>query len=1069
MFNLKKLPIVVINTKYLNYVRVLIVLAFIILFFNINFSQSLNSLKINNFSVKSIFDIEIDQNGFLWIATYNDGLYKYDGTFLKNYIDTTELSTYHSRAICVNSEKKLFGTNEDLFELNGENSKRKSLFKTRQQVYKIKKIGRNDFLISTSIGFYRYKDFILRQIFSKEGEKVNTINNIELNFDPNDYSRNSFDDDNICFLAGRFGFYLFFPKTNLIQHISLNSDSKTSFYNSVICKDSVYVASSKGLYYYIRGEFKKFQIPRIGTMPIFQIYNPKHEEFLLLFCKDSLFKYYFSGNCVGYSYGEGIKNIIVNKVIEPKDNEIILATMNKGIFKINTNYIIKHYNDNIINIFKKNDSVFFFSTEHQIFEYNSNSKIEKLYYKTNDSIKISQFVIDQDDKIWIYTQNDKLFSIKNNIINYIKLEIDYVNKVIFNNISLSNDNHIWIGFSKECVEIDPNKTKIKYYSKGGFYSSSSMFISTFKRIKNEFYVLTGSHLLKKVNATFTPINSKILFVQNIEKDYKNNIWLKCFENFFLKKNGEFIPLQQKLNISVFSIKSIITYQNYLIIFSENYLHFLDLKQYYEKQSFDIKSIELKNYFNVEYIITNSNYLDNLGNLYFGTEKGLVIFNFLNEIKKSKKVKLNVSEILINYKSINLDSLGHSHLNENVPKKLTLKNYQNTITFKLSNLNFIDSDKITFEYILFGSDSFYKKISNLNQIEYSNLSPNKYKIQISAFYNGYKSSLDEIEYEFEIIPAFYQTKLFLMLTIGISLSVVVGIFNFRTKNIRKRNVILERIVSSKTENINLKLKEITKLYNEIKYKNNLINDSLAYAKNIQSIILDLHSDIKHNIFSQSNLTIKEILYSPKEVIGGDFYSIIIHNDLTIIICGDCTGHGVPGALLTIVCQIFLNQIIINENTTLPSDILYKLNNLIVKTFNKENGKMSISDGLAITILVINQSEQVLTLSESKQPFFIKYNDGTVKLLKSNSSSINYDIKQAKYFDIVEPLKTGTELILFSDGLIDQAGNNDSIRLGTYGLKKWIETIDSENAYSNLFWKWKGLKDQRDDVLLIHIVI
>ena len=375
--------------------------------------------------------------------------------------------------------------------------------------------------------------------------------------------------------------------------------------------------------------------------------------------------------------------------------------------------------------------------------------------------------------------------------------------------------------------------------------------------------------------------------------------------------------------------------------------------------------------------------------------------------------------------------------------------------------------ILFLYKLIGLDSAYTNLTNLNQIEYSNLTPNKYKLRVSAFYEGYNDE-DYFEYEFEILPAFYQTKWFLIIVIVTSLTIIMLIFKIRTKNIKTRNLILEKIVANKTETLNIKLEEITKLYVEIKSKNNLIKESFEYAKDIQSIILNLNSNSKNSISLSDDVIIKELLYSPKEIIGGDFYSIININDVTIIIAADCTGHGVPGALLTILCQIFLNQIIIQQNNTNPSDILYALNNLLVKTFSIQFTDINISDGLAISILAINHSKNEVIMSESKQPFFIKYKDGNVKLIKSNSSSLNYDVTKAKYFNIVESIKTCSEFILFSDGLVDQAGIA-SPRLGTYGLKKWIETKDIKENYSDLFHKWKSNNSQRDDVLLIHVSV
>ena len=262
--------------------------------------------------------------------------------------------------------------------------------------------------------------------------------------------------------------------------------------------------------------------------------------------------------------------------------------------------------------------------------------------------------------------------------------------------------------------------------------------------------------------------------------------------------------------------------------------------------------------------------------------------------------------------------------------------------------------------------------------------------------------------------------------------------------------------------------------EVEIKNTEILDSISYAKRIQTAILPTDEYFKSK-FRESF-----ILYLPKDIVAGDFYWMEEKDNLLIFAVADCTGHGVPGAMVSVVCHNALNRCIREFDLSEPNEILNKTRELIIHEFEKSNEEMK--DGMDISLCCLDTDMLQLKWAGANNPLWVirKNSNSENELVefKADKQPIgNYS--HAKAFSLHEyQLQKGDVIYLFSDGFIDQFGGetSDFTNGKKYKSKRFkallldIAQDDIEKQKTilkNDFLKWKGNLEQVDDICIVGI--
>jgi len=284
-----------------------------------------------------------------------------------------------------------------------------------------------------------------------------------------------------------------------------------------------------------------------------------------------------------------------------------------------------------------------------------------------------------------------------------------------------------------------------------------------------------------------------------------------------------------------------------------------------------------------------------------------------------------------------------------------------------------------------------------------------------------------------------------------------IVTYLEKSNLNKNVLLQRFNS-----------EISSQKLEIENQHHEIKSSIKYAQRIQRAILPSAKVIK------GNLPNSFVYYLPKDVVAGDFYWTEKKADSVLFAAADCTGHGVPGAMVSVVCNNALNQSVKEFGFTQPSLILDKTRELVVETFSESED--DVKDGMDIALCSINFETNVLQYAGANNSvWIIRTGSCEVEEIKSDKQPIGV-------YDIVKPFTNHTIQLekedivyIFSDGYPDQFGGPKGKKMKYKPFKEFLLSIceksilDQKELLANHFNQWKGGLEQVDDVCVIGVKI
>jgi len=282
---------------------------------------------------------------------------------------------------------------------------------------------------------------------------------------------------------------------------------------------------------------------------------------------------------------------------------------------------------------------------------------------------------------------------------------------------------------------------------------------------------------------------------------------------------------------------------------------------------------------------------------------------------------------------------------------------------------------------------------------------------------------------------------------------------RKEILEEQNQMLELKVEQRT----MELAGKNRLISE---KNKEITDNLTYAKRIQAALLPEVAKMK-SAFSGFF-----VLYLPKDIVSGDFYTFFEKDDHIIVAAADCTGHGVSGAFMSMIGSSLLSQIINMKHVNRPSEVLDQLNEEIIISLNQHSGDSN--DGMDIALCSFRRDMRQLEYAGANRPLWI-IRDRELIIFKPDKSPIGgiQVLRDRKFTNNVVGLKPGDCIYLFSDGFADQFGGKFGKKLMTSRLKELLLQVspmplaEQEQYLFTFINEWKGKNEQLDDILVVGI--
>ena len=369
-------------------------------------------------------------------------------------------------------------------------------------------------------------------------------------------------------------------------------------------------------------------------------------------------------------------------------------------------------------------------------------------------------------------------------------------------------------------------------------------------------------------------------------------------------------------------------------------------------------------------------------------------------------------------------------------------------------------KVYYSTFVEGFENTWSRLSSDRVIPYS-LGDGKYKFNLISVNEDGMSQKEPLTFVIQIKKPWWRTWVAIVTWIILVTGFVILIIKIREKEQKKLQEYLEKELEARTS-------VVVKQKGEIELQNLEITDSINYAKRIQASILPDYGKLK-DAFKDAF-----VLFHPRDIVSGDFYWFErIDDDKFILVCADSTGHGVPGAFMSMIGSTLLQDIVSRQRISKPSQILTLLDKQIFSTLN-QNLELGVSnDGMDMVVCEFSLKKRHIRFASAMRPVIIVIS-GEPFYIKGNRSSVGGESVMEKYFDDQEYyLNEGDTIYLFSDGLPDQFGGHDGKKMKIARLKRLIEQVshmpmsEQEIIISKFYHDWKGSYEQVDDILLIGV--
>ncbi len=441
-----------------------------------------------------------------------------------------------------------------------------------------------------------------------------------------------------------------------------------------------------------------------------------------------------------------------------------------------------------------------------------------------------------------------------------------------------------------------------------------------------------------------------------------------------------------------------------------------------------------------------------GELFFGGIAGYNSFYPDSIVKNQNKPNIEITavEVLADQYSQNL-TVGKN-------RQIEVSYKSNLITIEFAALDFTSPEKNNYAYKLEGVEEEWIHLGNRRYATFTNLPPGKYTFTVKGsnsdnIWNEEGASIDII-----VQTPIWKTSFAYLAYILISVGLIFWLIQYRTRTLRRSNQELKE-----KEQI---AKQIAKQKEELTIKNKSITDSIVYAKRIQEALMPSKDQFK------SVLPSSFILYKPKDIVSGDFYWINEKNDKIFVAVVDCTGHGVPGAFMSIIGFELLRNITEEQKIEDTESILRQLNNGVATTFGKTADKARIKDGMDIALCVIDKKKAELEFAGAFRPLYMIRNN-KIEEIRGDRFSVGL-LGEGESDEITKTqvkLQKNDIFYMFSDGYADQFGGPEGKKYKYRRFRHLLLTIhklpleQQLTYFDRSFEDWKGDFEQVDDVLIL----
>jgi serine phosphatase RsbU (regulator of sigma subunit)/streptogramin lyase len=758
-----------------------------------------------------------------------------------------------------------------------------------------------------------------------------------------------------------------------------------------------------------------------------------------------------------FNESKGLKATKIYDIVQDVEGNILIADETNGltIFKgdafltINEKDILPDPNVNAL--YQDKSGAVWFGTNAGISRYIPGSaKPPVIYNQKNNSIfeEIRFIKEDRDGDLWIGSNQGGVvkFNMKSS-----KFESQpYINSILYRDgqvkaLEIDRENHLWIGTNEGYVIGTINENNFARY-----ISIDSINVANMRTLYCDpqgfmwigFEPKGGKPGLIK----FDPGNLKSVPVSGLPAiipktmimDSNGILWIGTGEGLIAFKND--------------SVISSVTQDNGLLSSNINLLAdggdgsiFIGtnngLNRFFPGSNRIYSYTERNGFTGIE-TRTNSFYKTRSGDLWFGTANGATRLQLSRLDTRGLEPLTHIMGMQVNYRS------------RDMVAGMKLSNKERSILFDYYSICLTNPDVVRYKVMLEGADKDWRPVTVETRAIYSALPPGKYNFKVIASNSEGIWNSKPVTFHFTIRPPFYLTWWFILLSAIVVVVLVIVYIRVREQNLVKEKIILEAKVEERTA-------EVVQKSMIIEEKNRDITASIRYAERIQRAMLP-----RENTFEETF-----VLFLPKDIVSGDFYWMYDNGDTQFIAAVDCTGHGVPGAFMSIIGHNSLNKVVREYGLTRPAAILDQLNVEVIKSILQSQEK-GINDGMDLALIALHKKTGTLEYAGAYNPLYHVRN-GEVMVYKGDRFPIGISTMEQKktFANIVVDIKPGDMLYMTSDGYADQFGSSEVKKFKSVNVKRILSEIWNlpihvqKERLEKEIMDWKGELPQVDDIMFI----
>lgn len=765
----------------------------------------------------------------------------------------------------------------------------------------------------------------------------------------------------------------------------------------------------------------------------------------------------FSGDRISvFDEKNGLKALNIHYIFQDREKNILIADSYTGISIYKGDHFItfsgeKYLPENHVwAIAEDNLGRYWFGTNEGISIYDPRSEgknMVKFYNEARNTIgnNIRFIKPDKDGNIWIGTNGSGIFKFD------IKTSRFIFNTTINGHLSplkiitaleIDKNNNLWIGNLDRLNVWNVKKEEISTYTQSSGLAGNEI---TALFCDGNGIVWIGSDV-KSGLTRYDPASKQFRIVnigegvipRTITKTLDGGIWLGTTSGLLELKGDSVVRNLNEVNgLLSNNIKFLLPDEGESLYIGTN----SGLNRYDIKTGSISGFTKRSGFLGIE-ALPNASIKDSKGNLWFGTANGATMLAPGKFPPVNKTPLTHINRMEVNY------------LPQEMKTGLKLNYKDKSVRFNYYSVCLTDPGAVKYKVRLKGAEADWRPETDQIMAIYSALSPGHYTFMVKASNSfGYWNETP-VEYSFIIKPPFYKSPWFIMTVIIVLIFSVISYIKIREQNLIREKKVLEAKVEERTA-------EVVQKSEIIEEKNRDITASIRYAERIQRAMLPRENTFKETF----------VLFLPKDIVSGDFYWMHNNEDTLFIAAVDCTGHGVPGAFMSIIGHNSLNKVVREYGLTRPSAILDQLNIEITKSIIQSQEK-EIHDGMDLALIAFNRKNFTLEFSGAYSPLYIVRN-GEVIVYKGDRNAIGMStIEQKKTFtNVIVDIKPGDMLYMCSDGYADQFGAVDGKKFKSVNVKRVLSEIWNlpiqvqKERLEKEIMDWKGDLPQVDDIMFI----